>query len=113
MKARGALVSDVASCMKLLTLSSIENAKDTLCRNITIYGRCRYEDKGAPIPLPPCSGLGLTLASVREGCAFNHDLQKFSPAHQSDRLGCPGTGLCRHGQVGWMYSVDSGLREVQ
>lgn len=24
----------------------IENAKDTLCRNVTIYGRCRYEDKG-------------------------------------------------------------------
>ncbi|KAL3249225.1 Phosphopantetheine attachment site family protein [Aspergillus niger] len=24
-----------------------ENAKDTLCRNVTIYGRCRYEDKGA------------------------------------------------------------------
>jgi len=23
-----------------------ENAKDTLCRNVTIYGRCRYEDKG-------------------------------------------------------------------
>ena len=24
----------------------VENAKDTLCRNVTIYGRCRYEDKG-------------------------------------------------------------------
>ena len=24
----------------------LENAKDTLCRNVTIYGRCRYEDKG-------------------------------------------------------------------
>ena len=23
-----------------------ENAKDTLCRNVTIYGHCRYEDKG-------------------------------------------------------------------
>ena len=23
-----------------------ENAKDTLCRNVTIYGKCRYEDKG-------------------------------------------------------------------
>jgi hypothetical protein len=21
-------------------------AKDTLCRNVTIYGKCRYEDKG-------------------------------------------------------------------
>lgn len=25
----------------------VENAKDTLCRNVTIYGHCRYEDKGA------------------------------------------------------------------
>ncbi len=24
----------------------VENAKDTLCRNVTIYGKCRYEDKG-------------------------------------------------------------------
>jgi hypothetical protein len=23
-----------------------ENAKETLCRNVTIYGHCRYEDKG-------------------------------------------------------------------
>ena len=23
-----------------------EHAKDTLCRNVTIYGKCRYEDKG-------------------------------------------------------------------
>jgi hypothetical protein len=27
-------------------LRFIENAKDTLCRNVTIYGKCRYEDKG-------------------------------------------------------------------
>lgn len=40
-----------------------ENAKDTLCRNVTIYGRCRYEDKG---------------------CAFNHDPQKVNSAYQSD-----------------------------
>ncbi|KAK2747747.1 PAB-dependent poly(A)-specific ribonuclease subunit 3 [Myotisia sp. PD_48] len=33
-------------------LKGRENAKDTLCRNVTIYGKCRYEDKG---------------------CAFNHD----------------------------------------
>ncbi|KAL2863761.1 PAN-complex poly(A)-binding subunit PAN3 [Aspergillus lucknowensis] len=42
-----------------------ENAKDTLCRNVTIYGRCRYEDKG---------------------CAFNHDpLLKSNSANQSDK----------------------------
>ncbi|KAL4871205.1 hypothetical protein BDV12DRAFT_164391 [Aspergillus spectabilis] len=34
-----------------------ENSKDTLCRNVTIYGRCRYEDKG---------------------CAFNHDPHKMN-----------------------------------
>lgn len=26
-----------------------ENAKDTLCRNVTIYGHCRYEDKGRAV----------------------------------------------------------------
>ncbi|KAI4268722.1 MAG: hypothetical protein L6R38_007738 [Xanthoria sp. 2 TBL-2021] len=35
-----------------------ENAKDTLCRNVTIYGHCRYEEKG---------------------CAFNHDVVKATP----------------------------------
>lgn len=34
---------------EMLTVYLIENAKDTLCRNVTIYGRCRYEDKGAAI----------------------------------------------------------------
>ncbi|BCR86583.1 PAN-complex poly(A)-binding subunit PAN3 [Aspergillus chevalieri] len=43
-----------------------ENAKDTLCRNVTIYGRCRYEDKG---------------------CAFNHDPQKLNPANNTDSNG--------------------------
>lgn len=42
-----------------------EGAKDTLCRNVTIYGRCRYEDKG---------------------CAFNHDPQRTSGnMQQADR----------------------------
>lgn len=27
-------------------LSQADNAKDILCRNVTIYGKCRYEDKG-------------------------------------------------------------------
>ncbi|KAI9886012.1 MAG: hypothetical protein M1823_002179 [Watsoniomyces obsoletus] len=36
-----------------------EHAKDTLCRNVTIYGRCRYEDKG---------------------CIFNHDPMKLQSA---------------------------------
>lgn len=36
-----------------------ESAKDTLCRNVTIYGHCRYEEKG---------------------CAFNHDPNKVHTA---------------------------------
>ncbi|KAL4934310.1 PAN-complex poly(A)-binding subunit PAN3 [Aspergillus undulatus] len=40
-----------------------ENAKDTLCRNVTIYGRCRYEDKG---------------------CSFNHDPYRNNPSNQFD-----------------------------
>jgi hypothetical protein len=35
-----------------LTLSTTDNAKDTLCRNVLIYGNCRYED---------------------QGCSFNHE----------------------------------------
>jgi hypothetical protein len=30
---------------------STENTKDTLCRNVTIYGHCRYEDKGISVQL--------------------------------------------------------------
>ncbi|OAL29139.1 hypothetical protein AYO20_09292 [Fonsecaea nubica] len=45
-------------------LKGRENAKDTLCRNVTIYGKCRYEDKG---------------------CAFNHTVEKpASDGGQSD-----------------------------
>lgn len=32
--------------------STTDNAKDTLCRNVLIYGHCRYED---------------------QGCSFNHE----------------------------------------
>ncbi|KAI9675632.1 MAG: PAB-dependent poly(A)-specific ribonuclease subunit 3 [Caeruleum heppii] len=43
-----------------------ENAKDTLCKNITIYGHCRYEDRG---------------------CAFNHDPMKLqTPQTLADSL---------------------------
>ncbi|KAF6218046.1 hypothetical protein HO133_006458 [Letharia lupina] len=42
-----------------------ENAKDTLCRNVTIYGHCRYEDKG---------------------CAFNHDPVKSQPNSQVESI---------------------------
>ncbi|RYP56068.1 hypothetical protein DL769_009982 [Monosporascus sp. CRB-8-3] len=41
------------------------DAKDTLCRNVLIYGHCRYED---------------------QGCAFNHEQHKNSP-NSNDALG--------------------------
>lgn len=30
----------------LIGYTTAENVKDTLCRNVTIYGHCRYEEKG-------------------------------------------------------------------
>ncbi|EEH15903.2 PAB-dependent poly(A)-specific ribonuclease subunit pan3 [Paracoccidioides brasiliensis Pb03] len=48
---------------ELIVLVALENAKDTLCRNVTIYGRCRYEDKG---------------------CAFNHDPHRVNAPHGTD-----------------------------
>ncbi|KAL1955075.1 hypothetical protein VTO42DRAFT_9064 [Malbranchea cinnamomea] len=47
-------------------LKGREAAKDTLCRNVTIYGHCRYQDKG---------------------CAFNHDPQKLSGNAQQSESG--------------------------
>ncbi|CCD50155.1 hypothetical protein ACHAPF_006783 [Botrytis cinerea] len=35
-----------------------ENAKDTLCRNVLIYGHCRYEDQGCAFNHDPNKGLG-------------------------------------------------------
>ena len=68
----------------------LENAKDTLCRNVTIYGRCRYEDKGTAnrflFPLHIID-YELDLTAHPKGCAFNHDPQKMNPANNSDRLG--------------------------
>lgn len=34
----------------LIQLHEKENAKDTLCRNVTIYGHCRYKEKGGYEP---------------------------------------------------------------
>jgi len=41
MERPGTLLRTIADLYK-----SLDNAKDTLCRNVTIYGKCRYEDKG-------------------------------------------------------------------
>lgn len=41
-------VDQSSECAEILMsdLSHTDNAKDILCRNVTIYGKCRYEDKG-------------------------------------------------------------------
>nr|KMM72452.1 pabp1-dependent poly(a)-specific ribonuclease subunit pan3 [Coccidioides posadasii RMSCC 3488] len=44
-------------------LKGRDHAKDTLCRNVTIYGRCRYEDKG---------------------CVFNHDPSRVNEAQHPE-----------------------------
>lgn len=43
--------------LETVCLHNITDTKDTLCRNVLIYGHCRYED---------------------QGCAFNHDQNKGS-----------------------------------
>jgi hypothetical protein len=53
----------------------IENAKDTLCRNVTIYGKCRYEDKGTHLAIRG-TGYGKSIDVVGVGCAFNHTIEK-------------------------------------
>ncbi|KAJ5131208.1 uncharacterized protein N7515_007247 [Penicillium bovifimosum] len=58
MKSRGELISSIKnqislgyhSCDRAMLGPPGDNAKDTLCRNVTIYGRCRYEDKGIHEP---------------------------------------------------------------
>lgn len=55
-----------------------ENTKETLCRNMTIYGHCRYEDKGDRLHL-----LGKAVADWLEGCSFSHDIGKVAPSSTS------------------------------
>ena len=60
-----------------------ENAKDVLCKNVTIYGYCRYENKGSQIGLASCSH----FLMLCQGCAFNHDPNRNSAA--TERSGAP------------------------
>ncbi|EEQ33764.1 PAB-dependent poly(A)-specific ribonuclease subunit PAN3 [Microsporum canis CBS 113480] len=55
-------------------LKGRENAKDTLCRNVTIYGRCRYEDKGSD-----SSCLGSSGAGVKQK-RLNVESPSFTPS---------------------------------
>lgn len=49
-----------------LTRSFPENAKETLCRNVTIYGRCRYEDKGI---VDPVHAMGIVNVEADLDCS--------------------------------------------
>ncbi|KAK9852001.1 hypothetical protein MYU51_008955 [Penicillium brevicompactum] len=64
-------------------MKSRENAKDTLCRNVTIYGRCRYEDKGmtAPPSLWRMIADGVSFSDSKK--RFNVDSPSFTPSSLS------------------------------
>lgn len=70
-----------------------ENAKDTLCRNVTIYGRCRYEDKGARIPWSTVHigsyGYNLTFAYAVSRLRFQSRSTKTEPREQLRQVGIP------------------------
>ncbi|KAK5096534.1 PAB-dependent poly(A)-specific ribonuclease subunit 3 [Exophiala xenobiotica] len=49
-----------------------DNAKEILCRNVTIYGKCRYEDKGCAF------NHKVEKAATPEGAADSHSKKSFS-----------------------------------
>ncbi|KAA8569033.1 hypothetical protein MFRU_047g00360 [Monilinia fructicola] len=55
-----------------------ENAKDTLCRNVLIYGHCRYEDQGCAFNHDPNKGLGGVIDQPKK--TLNVDSPSFTPA---------------------------------
>ncbi|KIW87050.1 uncharacterized protein Z519_12347 [Cladophialophora bantiana CBS 173.52] len=55
-----------------------ENAKETLCRNVTIYGKCRYEDKGCTF-----NHSHSTRGSSRSKKTLNVDSPSFTPSSLS------------------------------
>ncbi|PQE27023.1 PAB-dependent poly(A)-specific ribonuclease subunit PAN3 protein [Rutstroemia sp. NJR-2017a BBW] len=55
-----------------------ENAKDTLCRNVLIYGHCRYEDQGCAFNHDPNKGFGGIPEPAKK--TLNVDSPSFTPA---------------------------------
>lgn len=55
-----------------------ENAKDTLCRNVLIYGHCRYEDQGCAFNHDPNKTLSAQPESIKK--SLNVDSPSFTPA---------------------------------
>ncbi|KAG9234504.1 PAB-dependent poly(A)-specific ribonuclease subunit PAN3 [Amylocarpus encephaloides] len=54
-----------------------ENAKDTLCRNVLIYGHCRYEDQGCAFNHDPNKTHSMPIESKK---TLNVDSPSFTPA---------------------------------
>ncbi|TAQ85954.1 hypothetical protein B7494_g5721 [Chlorociboria aeruginascens] len=54
-----------------------ENSKDTLCRNVLIYGHCRYEDQGCAFNHDPNKTLSAQPDSVKK--SLNVDSPSFTP----------------------------------
>ena len=73
----------------------IENSKDTLCRNVTIYGRCRYEDKGEVERQQRCPNAdgssfpwqGVRSAMISSRCMPHNGSQRCTEPHQSFAFG--------------------------
>lgn len=63
-----------------------ENAKDTACRNVTIYGHCRYEEKGCAFnhhdggKANPSTAKATPIAADSAKKRFNVDSPSFTPA---------------------------------
>jgi hypothetical protein len=91
-KGRGSSARNLSSSWRdtpsaVANVANAKENKDTLCRNIMIYGNCRYED---------------------QGCAFNHDQGKGKSTQSSERwviFSCPILG--RAG-AGWIRGGGSG-----
>ncbi|PBP22146.1 PAB-dependent poly(A)-specific ribonuclease subunit PAN3 [Diplocarpon rosae] len=54
-----------------------ENSKDTLCRNVTIYGHCRWEDSGCVFSHDPNKTIS-SQADVKKSLSF--DSPSFTPS---------------------------------
>lgn len=63
-----------------------EHAKDTLCRNVLIYGHCRYEDQGCAFNHDPNRTLSAQTESLKK--SLNVDSPSFTPS----TLSVPGKG---------------------
>lgn len=84
-KGRGSSARNLSSSWRdtpsaVANVADAKENKDTLCRNIMIYGNCRYED---------------------QGCAFSHDQGKGKSTQSSERWVISFCRLYWGGPVAW------------